>query len=512
MAGLSNWIISSFRRIPDRIFGERLSGLGLESIAKRGGLNFLGLVVTVFSTFLFQFILGRTVSPAEVGLFNLGYTVSSLIGLLMLAGLDRGVVRYIAHYLGLGDRQRELGVVVVSLRLLLIFTLAVILFFWPLAGVIAERLFRKPELASLLYVFVASLPFLGFTRLTMGILVGYKQIKPMVVIEQILLPVLRILFLVVIILWMTTDVIVISYSHLGTAVIGCVLSAIPLWRLYTSRRQGYSPLLATRELLQFSWPLLIAGLLNRTNTYTETVILGALSSNEQVGFFTVSLKISIVLTIFFEAFNGVWAPYIAEASATGDIAKLAHQFRAVTYWVFSITLPFAIWIFLQAPSLMAIFGPEYVSSASVLRILVLSQLGYVMGGMSALTLIMTGYSRLNLFDLVATVILSLVLDFVLIPKFAANGAAVASAISIVFLTALRSSQVYLLLRIHPFHAGYLKPLLAGVAALLTAIFLNYSFSGWFYLWQFFVIGISILSVYFAFMVILRQDNAVREVV
>lgn len=503
MARPSSWTIFSFRRLSASIFGHQLEDLGLEAIAKRGGINFIGLLVATLSTFVLQFILGKTVSPADVGNFNLGFTIASLVGLVMVLGLDRGVVRYIAHYAGLGDRQRELGVVIASLRLVLALILVLMLLIWPLLDEIASRLFNKPDLAPLLYVFTAALPFLALTRLAMGILVGYKRVKPMVLIEQILVPMLRIVLALVMLFFVARTVLAISYAYLIAAGIGCALAAIALWRLYRSRRQLDAPLPVYGELLQFSWPLLFAGLLNRTNTYTETLILGGLASSEQVGFFSVGLKISIVLTIFFEAFNGIWAPYIAEAHARGDMARLASQFKTVTYWVFTLTLPFALWMFLQAPAVMTVFGPAYTSSAGLLQILVLSQLGYVLGGMSALTLIMTGFSRLNLLDLLLTVILSLVLDFTLIPRYGATGAAIASAISIVFLSLLRSTQVFYLLKIHPFDARFVKPLLAGIAASLVALLAGRLWADLFYLWQFLLAGITVLSVY-ALSIFLQQ--------
>jgi O-antigen/teichoic acid export membrane protein len=503
----SNWNTFSFRRLSSLVFGQHLKDVGLEAIAIRGGFNFIGLAVATLSTFGIQFILGKTVSPADVGIFNLGFTISSLVGLVMLMGLDRGVMRYIAHYLGLDDRQHELGVVVAAFRVLLVLILVIMVFFWPLLDDIVEQLFHKPELTPVLYVFTACLPFLALTRLAMGILVGYKQVKPMVVIEQILMPLLRIILALAIVLLISQTITAISYSYLLAAVIGCGLAGIALMRLYRTRRGNFKPLPVTSELLQFSWPLLFAGLLNRTNTYTETLILGGLSSSEQVGFYTVALKISIALTIFFEAFNGIWAPYIAEAHTRGDMAKLASQFKTVTYWVFAVSLPFALWMFLEAPAVMAVFGTEYISSAGVLQILVLSQVGYVLGGMSALTLIMTGYSRMNLSDLILTVILSLLLDFTLIPAYGAIGAAIASAIAVIFLTTLRSGQVYLLLKIHPFTTAFIKPLLAGAAASLIAIAVGMFIQDLAYLWQLILAGIAIGLIYGGLMIRLHWRSA-----
>ena len=66
-----------------------------------------------------------------------------------------------------------------------------------------------------------------------------------------------------------------------------------------------------------------------------------------------------------------------------------------------------------------------MAGAPVLQILVAGQTIYAVIGISGLILIMTERNRLNSIILGFSIVLSLILDFVLIPRFGAIGAAVA---------------------------------------------------------------------------------------
>jgi O-antigen/teichoic acid export membrane protein len=478
-------------------------------IAKGGILNFIGLLITTISAFIFQFILGRALSPSEVGVFNLGLTISSLVVLVILVGLDRGVVRFIAHYVSVNDRERELGTVTNSLKIMLLTTLIIMPLSWFLADDLAVFVFHKPELAPVLQVFTLTLPFIALTRWSMGVFLGYKQVKPIVFIEQILVPVLRIVVAIFMIIALYQTATTFSFSYLLSAIVGFGFSGVAIWLFVHARKGDYRSAPVYRELLLFSWPLLFAGLLNRTNTYTETLVLGGFASSEQVGIYTICLKISIILTIFFEALNGIWGPYITEIFARRDLDKLTYQFKAATYWAFSLTLPFALLMFLEAPTVLAVFGPEYIQGATILRILIISQVIYVLGGMSALVLIMTGYSRLNLFNLILTILLSLLLDFLIIPTYGAMGAAIASLASLGFVTLLRAIQVFNKIHIHPYHKDLLKPILAGFLSMIVAISLKSVISTSFYVIQLVSVGALLLVVYGLIMVLFQKSSIIR---
>jgi len=485
---------------------------GLDTIAKGGVINLIGLLFSLVSGFLYQFILVRTLTPADVGLFNLSFTVSGLIGLVVLFGLDRSIVRYVAYYWSKGDPSREIGGILSSVSILLFLISFTVPMFWFGADNIALRAFHKPELTSVLKVFILGVPFVTLTRLLMGVLQGYKQMKPLVLIEQIAVPALRIIGVMVVIFACTQTSVRVAYSFLIASVIGCVLGVVVMGRFFLSRKGNERPTLLHSELLQYSWPLFGASLLNRTNTHTETLVLGILSSSEQVGFFTVSFKIAVTLTVIFQSINAIMAPFIAEIYSRGNIDRLAYQLKAVTRWIFTLTLPVALAIFLEASDIMAVLKPEYVAGTPILQMLTLSHLVSVMVGPVAVLLTMTRYARLNLLDLFLTLILSLILDFLLIPRYGAFGAAIAGTVSITFVNILRLVQVYRNLGIHPYNWSTFKPILAGGITVIVFLAGSRLLGDMPALWRLIILSFSVFLTYSVAIITLGQEKIDGEIV
>lgn len=487
------------------------SNSGLDAIARGGFINLIGLCFSLVSGFLCQFILVKTLTPADVGLFNLSFTISGLIGLVVLFGLDRSIVRYVAYYWGKGDRPREIGGILSSVNILLVLISVTIPLFWFGADDLALHLFHKPALTPVLKVFILGVPFVTLTRLLMGVLQGYKRMKPLVLIEQISVPALRIVGMMVVIAFTQTSKHV-AYSFLIASVIGCVLGVIFTGRFFWARKGDEQPILLHSALLQYSWPLFGASLLNRTNTHTETLVLGILSSSEQVGFFTVSFKIAVTLTVIFQSINAIMAPFIAEIYSRGNIDRLAYQLKSVTRWIFTLTLPVALVIFLEAPDIMAVLKPEYIVGTPVLQMLTLSHLASVMMGPVAILLTMTRYARLNLLDLFLTLILSLILDFLLIPRYGAFGAAIAGTVSITFVNVLRLVQVYRNLGIHPYSWSTFKPILGGGIAFIVFLASSRLLGDISALWRLIALSFSVFLTYGVAIVTLCQEEIDSEIV
>ena len=349
------------------------------------------------------------------------------------------------------------------------------------------------------------------TRLAMGILQAYKLMKPLVLIDQIAVPLIRIIGTIILISVFAGSLTWISLSYVLMVVLGCGIALYIFFQYYRSRRSDYTPRRNYLDLLKFSWPLLGASLLNRTNTFTETLMLGGLSTSEQVGLFSVSFKLAITLTIISQAINTVVAPFIAEMFAKSDQANLSFQFKAVTRWGFILALPLGLITYLNSFDILTVLNPEYLSGTSVLRVLSLSQLVYVVVGPVALILTMTNYVRINLVDLLVTLVLSIILDLALIPRYGAFGAAIASTLSVLFINGLRLIQVYKLFGIHPYNLGYLKPIAASFFAYLAFLGTSYIIQFYAPIVRLFVTSSAFLAVYVTFFMVVRQDETDRDI-
>lgn len=490
---------------------DKSEGVGLGIIAKGGALILIGSLISIIANFAYQFLLARLLGPAEVGNINLGISVITLVSLVMVFGLDRAVVRYVAHYLGLSDRLREVGVIVSVLRVLTITTLIVTPLFLISADFLANKVFHKPDLQIVFQIMGLGLPFIALTRVLLGIAQAYKKMTPILAIDQIAVPIFRVvgLSLLVFLLGATGSAAALSFSF--AAVLGCIPAAAIARRIFRQRGQNIARKLEIREILQYAWLAMLSIILNRTNTQTETLILGAFSTSEQVGIYTVGLKATILISIILDAIGLVFTPFIAELYAKKDLAQLNHQFKTVTRWAFTLALPVAIILFVVSPDLMSLLGQGFESGTLVMRILVVAQITYVILGSGGLILVMTDYNRLNTVDAILNLVTSLVLDLALIPRYGAVGAAVAGAITIIFVNLLRLLQIHHIFNIQPYNNSYLKPFVSGLFSLLAAFVVSILFPQFFIVRLILVSGITLI-VYFSLLLVLRLDDVDRQLI
>ncbi len=105
-----------------------------------------------------------------------------------------------------------------------------------------------------------------------------------------------------------------------------------------------------------------------------------------------------------------------------------------------------------------------VEAAPALQILCLSWLLCTAVGSVNYLLIMSGHSRATLWNSLPAMILNLGLSVALAPTLGPTGAAIANAAAMGTANAVGLAQVWRVLRLHPFHMGLLKPVLAAVPA------------------------------------------------
>jgi O-antigen/teichoic acid export membrane protein len=132
-------------------------------------------------------------------------------------------------------------------------------------------------------------------------------------------------------------------------------------------------------------------------------------------------------------------------------------------------------------------------------------------GPVALLLNMTKYNKVNLFDLVLSILLSLVLDFYLIPRLGAIGAAIASALSIIFISTLRLGQIYRAFRIQPFGLSYFKPIFAGIVAITLSFLLGLLLADLSYYLHILIVSSALLLSYTGALLLLRLEKTDRVV-
>lgn len=163
----------------------------------------------------------------------------------------------------------------------------------------------------------------------------------------------------------------------------------------------------------------------------DSVMLGFMCDNTTVGYYTAATRIARALSGITGALGGVLLPRMANLFTTGKVEEFRELSRSTLNFIVMLTLPMTIGLVLVATELMPIFSGSLFNPA-ILTLQFLSPLVLFLGLSSIIgTKILYAQDKENIVikSTVIGALVNLALNFILIPLFSQNGAALASSIA-----------------------------------------------------------------------------------
>ncbi|MBE9241030.1 flippase [Synechocystis salina LEGE 00031] len=206
---------------------------------------------------------------------------------------------------------------------------------------------------------------------------------------------------------------VISYQVLGYS----------LWRW----RWDFS---VARELLQQSWPLILSGFTIMIYMKTDQVMLGEMIGDDAVGLYSAATRISEVWYFIPTAIVSSVAPSIYQAKREGNELAYYQKISKLLKFLNTVAIMIAIpMTFLSGSLIDLLFGPEFSGSSAILSIHIWAALFVFMGVASSPWFIAEDLTSFSFYRTLLGAIANMLLNFLLIPRYAGEGAAVATVIS-----------------------------------------------------------------------------------
>ena len=227
----------------------------------------------------------------------------------------------------------------------------------------------------------------------------------------------------------------------GLAAVGGALVAALLTlagqKLLLSRRIARTipkakPVHHTRHWIMASMPLVLAEGLYLVLLNSDIVLLGAFVDPDHVGIYFAATRIVNLITFIYFAVAALAVPKFAELHAKGDRACLQAFVHDIIQWIFWPTLAAAVFILLFGKFALGLFGQDFSAGYPLLAILMLGFLARASTGPIEYLLNMTGNQNVTAGAYGGAATLNIALNLVLIPRFGLEGAAAATAVSLVF--------------------------------------------------------------------------------
>lgn len=189
-----------------------------------------------------------------------------------------------------------------------------------------------------------------------------------------------------------------------------------------------------KKLLKDSWPLIISSLAITIYMRIDQIMLGNLYNNEEVGVYSVAVKLAELWYFIPMIFINSWFPVLVaykERNQEEFIRKVQQIYDLMSLIAYAIAIPVT---FIAPYIIKTLYGPEYSAASPVLCLYIWIGLFVNLGVARSSFLNANNWNQYQLISSVSGCIINIVLNLFLIPKYGAVGATVASLFSYWFQT------------------------------------------------------------------------------
>ena len=196
-----------------------------------------------------------------------------------------------------------------------------------------------------------------------------------------------------------------------------------------------------KKLIKLSLPMMMSSTVLFLLNWTDVFMLGYFRPMKEVGIYNVAFKIASLGLLIIIVFNVIIAPQIALFYQLNQKDKLKNYVQGATRLIALFTLPLVLGIIFFNESFLNLFGSDFLEGRTALVILSAGVLINALSGNVDQILNMTDQHVIMRNLSFVCIFLNVILNYILIPTYGINGAAMASLITTVV---LNMASIYLI--------------------------------------------------------------------
>jgi len=400
-------------------------------LLKKGGISFFLRIGGQIFGFLLTLLIARYFGAEGLGEYMLAVVVLRIFTLIAKLGMDTASIRFIASF----AKQKKWKSLlyfrkkVVSTLLVTSIISSSLMYF--LANAIANLLNINPEYIRLFSFFI--LPMVFFI-LHYQSLRGLKKIAAFSFFYRMSQAMFTIIA-IIILLQYSNDSIVPFYAYATNLIIVSILAFVVFRSaLKVKIEENVEEEIEEKSLkniLAVAMPLMFAQSVQFIMAWTDKLMIGNMMTTEDVGVYGVAFRLSMFASITLMAINSIASPKFAEMYGEKNMDGLKKVAQQSTKMIFWSTFPLVILFFMFPELLLGLFGEQFKIGVYAFLLLSLGKLISAFSGSVGNLLQMTGKQLIYMNILLVGAIINVILNYLLIPIYGINGAAIASMTSII---------------------------------------------------------------------------------
>lgn len=384
--------------------------------------SFLTKGISLILFLITNVILARMLGVEKFGTWSFFLSIMTSIFFISYFGINGSTRRFVAKY----NETDSLKNVLLSSIKLRFFLSSIFTFIFLFTYKYIAFFLNKPELESLFLYGIPLIFLSGFVDFFKSVFMGLYRIK-YVFFVNICEFGFKFILVILFLLFSNTLASVISsftVSLLITSLLGIYLFYFNFYKdLKKDNRQF------TKQILNYSLPLIWLNIGFIALTEIDTIMIGIFSTLEEVGIYAVAKQIFLKLPHISLAIVMGAMPIFAKLNNSNkkELKRKLYNILKLNSIIFIVIT--IIIVFLSPFFIPLIFGEEYIRSVLSLQILSFFLFGFTNSIIFGFFLDYVGRAKLRAINITITIIINIVLNILLIPKYGATGAAIATSVS-----------------------------------------------------------------------------------
>jgi O-antigen/teichoic acid export membrane protein len=442
--------------------------IGSQSI-KGTIINYIGVVIGYVNTIL---LFPLYFTPEEFGLTRVLLSISVFLTQISQLGLGQVIIKFLPYYKDRNAALKSFLKYVIGVGVTGILLMSVLLFFLDDYIIKLYSNGNDTYLSQYFYLLFPLTLFLTLYEISDSLLKGYfKTIYPTFVKEVYIR--IGIMILIFLYYFKLFDFGVFIMLFIFVYVVAFLLLLVPLKNTLPSfqSNQIVIPLKEKMKRYMFRYGLYAvltsAGSILINNI--DIIMLGYLIDFKEVAIYSVAFYIAVIIQIPQRNLSRIITPVLSESWQKRDTLKIESLYKKSSLILFFIGafIFSAIWVNVEDMFSMMPKSDIYKQGKYVVLFIGISKVIDMAASINTEIISVSKYYVFNFISLVLLVVLAVITNSILIPLYEANGAAVATLISIALYNSVKMIYLHKKLNIHPFTA---KEVLI-IIAMLFFIFL-----------------------------------------
>ncbi len=226
------------------------------------------------------------------------------------------------------------------------------------------------------------------------------------------------------------------------------------------------------KILTYGFFSLLAGGVTILVTRIDLVMINKFLDLDSVAYYSIALFFITVLQVPLKSLNAIAVPIISENLNKDNHENVKDIYHKTSLNLFLTSSFILLIIFMNVNEFMVLLGEKFGQIQYVIIILGIAKLYEIINGLNYSIIIISKYYRYEIIFQIILLSLTIVTNIIFIPIYGIEGAALATAITIITSATIRGIFIYIKYGLQPYSTAFIKVIILICTSVLATLFIS----------------------------------------